>query len=701
MGKSRHWFSRITLLGLLTALSVPALGNVRLAFDSTSIDFGNVPLLGVRELALEVWDTQAVPVEIDQISVDGLNPGDFSIVSPTQYPLVLNPGTVDTQQIILRFSPQTYGARSGQLVIETDSGTVTITLTGFGSGGAILSWAVPEIDFGTIAPGSELDTTIELYATGTDTAFIDDIVVASSDTSFAAQFANNIAPPVVLAPGDSVAVDVAFRGLSLPGMRDASMTTFGNQSNDPNCNLTGDDEFGSFTTVPSPLIDFGVMYAGQILNTTIELINTGDVSLFFDGPDVSISGEDFTLLNPAQFPYTLGAGDTLPIPIQANPGAETYHRGYLQIVSSQAQEDDHYQVDTLAASVILPPISAPLIQALSYYCAIASIISDTIPISNAGPESVVVTSIASSDSSIALLSDVSFPDTISAGITQPVIVHFTPNSTVAASSAMLDTLIVAMMGGMQVMLSDTLALQPVVTNAATSIATAAAVGTAEQQIEVSAANGLTEFHLNSIIIHIAIQDSNVATIDPSSIALAPGLANASIASIQAEPGGYAVTVTSTSPIIVSAGNPLIEMELNRFVSNVNSTGITATFETRALTGCLNWSADTVSINGLEVCGSGELQNFLLGTPLSMIATLRANPIAGQNAELTVNASEMSDARYELRNALGEMLSSGNLHFVPGVNDCELSTSGIPAGVYSIRLIPETGIITTLRFVKID
>jgi hypothetical protein len=276
-----------------------------------------------------------------------------------------------------------------------------------------------------------------------------------------------------------------------------------------------------------------------------------------------------------------------------------------------------------------------------------------------------------------------------------LIVHFTPTSTVA------DTLIVSMMGGVQTMLTDTLALQPAVTEAATSIATAIATGTAEQHFEVGAINDLTAFDLDSIIIHIAIQDLNVATVDPSTIALAPGIAEASIASVQAEPGGYAITVTSASPIIVPAGSPLIEMDLNRFVSNANSTYITATFETPALTGCLIWTADTVLINGPELCGSSELENFLAGTPMSLVATLRVNPVVGPNAELTINASETSDARYELLNALGEMQSAGTLHLVPGVSDYELSTSGMPAGVYSIRLIPQIGISSTLRFVKID
>src|ERR1700722_13821488 len=106
MGQPKNWFGGITLLTLLIALSVPAFivddafGNVRLAFDSTNLDFGNVAPSNTRELALEVWDTAAVPIEIDQISLTGLEAGDFGIVSPTQFPQVLSPGTSPTEIIL-------------------------------------------------------------------------------------------------------------------------------------------------------------------------------------------------------------------------------------------------------------------------------------------------------------------------------------------------------------------------------------------------------------------------------------------------------------------------------------------------------------------------------------------------------------------------------------------------------------------------
>ncbi len=694
MSQPKNWFFAISLLVLLTALTVPALGNVRLAFDSTELDFGKVVLSNARELVLEVWDTAAVPIEIEQLSVAGLDPGDFSVVSPTQFAIVLSPNHKDTQQIIVAFSPQEVGSRSAELIVETSDGNVIIPLSGSGTGGPVLSWAVPNIDFGTIAPGGELDTTIELYSTGMDTAIVDDIIVASSDTSFAAQFASSAGmPPIILAPGDSVAIQVVFHGLSDTGLKNAQLTTFGNLLSGPICDLFGDDEFGSYTIRPSPLFDVGAMYAGQVLDTTVELINTGDVSLVFNYLSLSTSGEDFTLLNPPQYPFTLSAGDTLLLDVQVNPGIRTPHRSLLQVLSPQA--DTTYQTDTLAVSVHPAPITAPVLQSLSYFCAIPTPIADTVPISNAGPETVVVTSIASNDSSIALRSDVSFPDTISSGITQPMIVYFTP------SGAVTHTLVLEMLGGDQVMLTDTLTVQPVATEAVASITASAVSGTTEQMVEVSAVNGLTAYDLDSIIIHVDVQDSNVVSIDPSTIALASGISNVTISSMKQEPGGYAVTVTSTAPIIVPAGGSILQMDLNRYVSNTDSTGVIASIGTPELSTCLHWTADTLLLNGPTTCGSAELRNFLTGTPMNMVAVLRNDPVTGQNAELSVTTSQVSDTRYEVINALGEIGSQGILHLVPGTNAYKVSTSGMPTGVYTIQLIPEIGIATALRFVKVD
>ncbi len=690
MGEPKRWFGWIILPIFLIALSVPARGTVRLAFDSTGLDFGNVALSGAHELIIETWDTALVPVEINQLSII-TGQSDFSIISPTP-PVVLNPGTVHTQ-IIIRFSPQAFGNRSGQLLIETTDGNVIIPLSGFGSGGPNLSWAITNIDFGSLPPGGIRDTSIELYSTGTSPAIVSDIVVGESDTAFEAQFANSILPPITLAPGDSIAVQILFQGLPLTGVKNAQLIAIGNLVNNPSCNLIGNDTFGHFATLPSPTIDFGVMYGGQVVDSTIQLVNTGNVDLLFEDLEISPSGDDFTLLNPPQLPFTLYVGDTLSLFVEANPGVTSSHRAYLQLVSQQS--DTNYKEDTITVSVIQPPVKGPLVQTLSYPCAIASPIADTIPISNAGSQSVVITSVGSNNPNIILQSNVSFPDTISSGITQPVLVRFTP------TSSELDTLVLALMGGTQVMLMDTLALHSTPSQATASLTAIAATGLASQGIEIGAVNGLTAFNLDSIIVHLSVQNSNVAAIDPATIALAPGVANAQIASVQQELNGYAVTIASTTPIAVPVGNPLLLVSLDRFVSNTNSTDVTVTMETPQLTGCLSWSADSTTVSGLNVCGSTELEHYLSGNPMSVIALLRNNPVSGQDAEISLTASQIGDTRYELINALGEMLCEGSFHLAPGVNDCKLPMQSVPTGVYTVRLIPESGIATTLRFIKID
>ena len=690
MGWPKKWFFRISLLGSLTIMSVPVHGNVRVAFDSTSLDFGNVAISGSRELVLEVWDTAAVPIEIDHLSATGSDPSDFTIVSPNM-PVVVSPGTIHTQ-IIIQFSPQTFGSRSALLLIETSDGNVTIPMSGNGFEGAALTWGVDTINFGAVPPGGELDTTIELYSTGTDTAILDNIFQGASDTSFGVRLVNGALPPIALAPGDSLAVQIAFRGLDLTGIKSSQLIAIGNLVNSTTCELIGDDEYGSFIILPSPTFDFGVMYAGQMLDTTIQLVNSGAVPLTFDGLDLSPSGVDFTLLNPPQTPFTVLAGDTLSLAVQANPGMATPHRTFLQVVSQQASPNAEQY--TLTVSVIEPPIFSPLTQSLSYSCGIVSAIADTIPVSDTGVESVIITSVESNDPNVTLQSNVSFPDTISAGTTQPVIIHFSP------SAGNSDTLVLSMLGGTQVMFSDTLSLRALPTEAAVSIAATASI-TAKQHVEVGPANDLAAFKLDSIVIHIVVVDTNVVTIEPSTISLAVGITNASIVSTRQEPGGYAVTITSTSPITISAGSPFITMDLNRYVSSVDSTEVTAAIETPAFVGCLNWMADTTMVSGLSTCGSTALQAILSGHPNSIFAAILQNPISGESAELSIHASESGDARYEVFNALGTILFEGSLHFVFGMNMCSIPLRGIPSGVYMIRLDSDVDIPSYLQLIKID
>jgi len=683
----------IVLLTTVEGLcSIPsAYGNVRLAFDSTSLDFGAVAVLGTKDLTIEVWDTSAVDVEIDQIAPSGIDASDFSVLSPTT-PLVVNAGIPIHTKIIVQFNPQALGSRSASLLIETTDGNVTVPLAGTGAGKkSSLAWSADTIDFGTITPGAEHDSIIELYSTGTDTALITGIGLAAADTSFATNITSGSLPPLRLAPGDSVAVSVAFRGLPLLGMKAAQLSGIESNGNIPSCNMTGDVELGSFDLQPASPIDFGTMYEGQVRDTTVYLINTSSLDLVVEDLSLSPSGDDFLLLHPMTLPFTLGAGDTLAIPLRANPGLTTSHVAQLLVVSQSA--DPHFGSARLEVAVTPTTLSSVSSQDLTNYCASGPTIYDTLPVTNPGPNVIIITGLTFKDTNIRITANVSFPDTLSIGTSQNLILRLDPPTP-------KDTLALLFVGGDKVIFTDTIRIHPSVMNAATSLI-ATASSSLLQNMAVAATAPLGVFHLDSIIVHLFVQDANVATIDPSSIALTSYLTNASIVSILPEAGGEKVTIALPAGISISAGVPLLDFILYRYITAADSTDVSVTIETPERVGCIEWSADTTRIGAAEACGNSILQQTLLQSPLILSVSVRHDPVIGSTADLRIDAGREDDAHFELFNALGVKMSEGTLHLRFGANEYRLALSAIPSGSYTIRLLPANGTPVSLRLLKLN
>src|SRR5436309_4848415 len=107
--------SLVLLVLLALASAAPASGNVRLKVDSSSIDFGHVPMFGQQQATIRVWDTSASDIEIDQLQITGMNAGDFKVTQPslTSLPLFVTAGTNIPTLISIQFQPQGLGARKG------------------------------------------------------------------------------------------------------------------------------------------------------------------------------------------------------------------------------------------------------------------------------------------------------------------------------------------------------------------------------------------------------------------------------------------------------------------------------------------------------------------------------------------------------------------------------------------------------------
>src|SRR5581483_110194 len=688
---NKRTFLLLSVVCALSALGVPsARGNVRLAFDSTSLDFGMVVPGASKDLVLNVWDTSNVDIEIDQFSFGAPDAGDFSILAPST-PLVVSASAPIHTQIILQFSPKSIGIRSSELIVETSDGTVTIPVTGMGGEGTNLSWSLSSIDFGTLAPGGMLDTTVELYSNGPDTAIVAGLEMVASDTSFEAQTVSGVATPFRLAPGDSIAVDVSFRGLQLLGAKDAQLLAIGATLNTRSCDLLGNVALGLFGVAPIP-VDFGTMYAGEVRDTTILLVDSSSLDLVVEDLSLDPSDDDFTIVGPQPLPFVIRAGATMPITIRANPGLTTSHVSTLNVVSQSASPN--YRQDQLTVSVIPVPLSVGTAQNIEFSCAMPNALSsDTILVSNTGGPDVLVTGLQFTDSNIALLADRSFPDTIRSGRARSYIVHFDPDR---ASS---DTLLLAVLGGRQSMIVDTVFLHSFPASVSANVVSVEQ-DSARGTFKIMTSAPVQAFELDTIVAHITVSNTDFATVDPASISLAPGLAGDSIVSIVPETGGYTVTIVSPSGGPASSDSSLLVLSVDKYLSTSDSAWVHVSVESPERAGCIEWVSDSMNVNNAVACGSAQLREALSSKPIILGARVLSNPAINDDAQLLIEGSDRDVVEYSVSNTLGGVQSSGSFLIEKGMNRFSLPLLASGSGMFTIRLAPSRGIPEALQVLKI-
>src|SRR5689334_7931975 len=112
----------VIVVAFLALLGSTAFGNVRIAFDSTGLDFGGMALTSTRTLTIEFWDTTTEDIGIDRISIIGLNPFDFTFTSDSTAPFVVHPAWPTHEKLVVKFQPGALGPRSATLFIETTDG---------------------------------------------------------------------------------------------------------------------------------------------------------------------------------------------------------------------------------------------------------------------------------------------------------------------------------------------------------------------------------------------------------------------------------------------------------------------------------------------------------------------------------------------------------------------------------------------------
>lgn len=268
------------------------------------------------------FGTSCVSTFADQLlTINNIGPGpltvtgittsdaDFQPPSVAAFPLVVGPG--DAIDVIIRFAPKSYGAKSALLTITSDdpSGPHTIKLSGV-CGAPKLNLAIADAgSFGATCVGSFKDEPLVLNNSGSCTLSINGI--ASATPEFVVPHVFSF--PLSVAPGTSLTVPIRFVPSGF-GATSGSIT------------VTSDDPAGPRTIAVSGVAPSGVLavtgstcFGGVRACTgaerTLSICNVGDCDLHVTSVAFKRKSRYWKLLN-SPFPATLHPGSCLGVVIR-------------------------------------------------------------------------------------------------------------------------------------------------------------------------------------------------------------------------------------------------------------------------------------------------------------------------------------------------------------------------------------------------
>ncbi len=297
-------------------------GNTGTPQGASSIDFGNEQVGLVKTLTGQTVLTNAgggILSITGDAEITGTNAGDF--VLQTNLPPTVPPGGAVTAT--LQFAPSDGGARSATLTLPTDSGAVSIPLTGNGIDVKLCPQPA-SLDFGNVqVKGTPVTQTLQIVNCGKSQAnvqYLSPLVAGTNASDYTVTDPSTSQAPqgTSLQPGDSVTLSVAFSPAQMgPSSADLPfLPCTGCTAQQVNLNGVGVD--GVLTFTPNP-VTFGQVQPGNSVTVQITGTNTGTENLNVVGLTTQTGDPAFSIAAAPTLPVALTPGQTFTITIQYAP----------------------------------------------------------------------------------------------------------------------------------------------------------------------------------------------------------------------------------------------------------------------------------------------------------------------------------------------------------------------------------------------
>jgi Abnormal spindle-like microcephaly-assoc'd, ASPM-SPD-2-Hydin len=291
---------------------------------SPTHDFGNVTLNTVATGALTLTNSGASNLTVSSISVTGAGFAAGRLKLPAK---ISAGGNVILD---ITFSPKTAGNYSGSVSIasdDPDNPTTTVNLTGVATTVPVgtLTATPATLSFGNVQVESSASAVTTVRNTGTANVTLSQINLSTAGFS-----TTGIATPVLIVPGESLALTVKFSPSAVQP-RSGTISLITSQGGITSVSVSGTAVQSAGLTVSPGSINFGNVVTGVTNTQTVQIGNPSASSVVVNA--ANITGTGFTA-SGLSLPMTLSAGQTSTFNVQFNPKTAVPSSGTLSFVSN-------------------------------------------------------------------------------------------------------------------------------------------------------------------------------------------------------------------------------------------------------------------------------------------------------------------------------------------------------------------------------
>ncbi|UCE20327.1 MAG: choice-of-anchor D domain-containing protein [Gemmatimonadota bacterium] len=317
-----------------------------IAVTPLTVDFGVVDVGSVVDTTITVENTGCLDLVVDDVSIDGPDAGNFSIIFGGD-PFTLNYG--ESHDIQIQFEPTAGGSKSGArnpllaknatLHVQSndpDQGVTDIPLAGTECEYPDIQLNLTDVDFGVVNMPQWKDTTIVVSNDSCQTLDVGVTNVVGDD-------ADNFdiiggGAPFSVATGNTHNIDIRFTPSS-DGPKNAVLQIFNTApgKSPANVNLSGDGCSQPDIDVIPDAGDYGVVDIGSYADKSFYVHNLGCQTLEISSID--LGGDDptqFSILGDDSF--SLAEGDSQEVVVRFEPTSPGAKNAVMQVHSNDPDE---------------------------------------------------------------------------------------------------------------------------------------------------------------------------------------------------------------------------------------------------------------------------------------------------------------------------------------------------------------------------